>query len=82
MRALAHIDPAVLAAHAEFGGDLEDMQRRYESATVEDVNDAQFEVFETGEHFLLHFPRDRREPSELFTSLADAKARAEEAVKE
>jgi hypothetical protein len=40
MRAPAHIDPAVLAAHAEFGGDLEDMQRRYESATADDVTNA------------------------------------------
>lgn len=40
MRALAHIDPAVLACHAQFGGDLEDMQRRYESATEDDVKAA------------------------------------------
>jgi len=38
--------------------------------------DGTFEIFEDGESYLLHFPRSRKMPAELFYSLEGAKERA------
>lgn len=35
-----------------------------------------FEIFDDGTSYLLHFPRSRKMPAELFSSLDDAKSRA------